>query len=125
MNPTTTTSNAPAAGDLILESIIRSALSTVDADDWGYTNGQIISMQKKDPTEVEWGRPLDRGGHREGRVLGGHSKRRRRNIDHVRAGAALRRRLGPTDIALEIGGGSCGLRQRNAELLLIFWGAAR
>jgi hypothetical protein len=37
MNLTTTTSNAPAAGDLISESITRFGLTTLDASDGGRT----------------------------------------------------------------------------------------
>src|SRR5450631_4462767 len=53
------------------------------------------------------------------------SERRRRDVDHVRAGAVLGGGLGPADIAAEVVGGGSGLGQRDGNLLLILGSATR
>src|SRR5215472_16507111 len=51
-------------------------------------------------------------------------QRRRGDIHHVRAGAGLRRRLGPVDLAAQVGGGCRGFGQRDGDALLILGSAA-
>src|SRR5580693_3739366 len=52
-------------------------------------------------------------------------ERRGSDIDDVGAWSVPWRRLGPMDIAFEIGVGTCRLGERDAELLLILGRAAR
>jgi hypothetical protein len=77
----------------------------------------------RNPRNLRSGRLLS--ACRAARFRVARSEWRGRDIDHVRTRAVLRRRLGPMDIALEVGGGSCGLGERDAELLLILGRATR